>query len=140
MAKKALLVVFTLECLVLSVLLAREWTLFYVNGGTAEREYARVYSDKIDAGHHAVTAEIDASTTSFVFWWGGVVCLFVGVGFGVPCWAYQQLWPDAAAFQAGGIAPPPWEEVQEMGYAGDADVAADMDDLFGDEYDGVGAM
>lgn len=101
MAKKALIVVFTLECLVLSVLLAREWTQFYIGGGGAEREYQRVYRDKVDAGHHTVTAEIDASTTSFVFWWGGVVCLFVGIGFGGPCWAYQQLWPELQRELAG---------------------------------------
>jgi len=101
MAKKALLVVFTLECLVLSVLLAREWTKFYIGGGAAEREYERVYRDKIDAGHHAVTADVDAGTTAFVFWWGGVVSLFVGIGFGVPCWAYRYLWPELQRERAG---------------------------------------
>ena len=100
MAKKALLVVFTIECLVLAMLLSREWTLFYIGGGHAESEYQSVYRDKMDAGHPSLRAEIDAGTTSFVFWWGGVVCLFVGIAFGGPCWAYQQLWPERVAVAA----------------------------------------
>ena len=94
LAKKALLVLFSLECVVLAILLCREWTVYYISGGHAETQYQHVYDDKIEAGHHPVTAEIDAGTTSFVVWWGGVVCLFLGVACGGPCWAYQQLWPD----------------------------------------------
>jgi len=66
MAKKALLIVFAIECVALAVLLCREWTLYYIGGGHAETEYQGVYRDKIDAGHHPVTADIDAGTTSFV--------------------------------------------------------------------------
>lgn len=95
MAKKALLVVFTIECLVLAVLLCREWTTFYIGGGHAESDHEAVYRDKVDAGQHPVTAEIDAGTTSFAIWWGGVISLVLGVAFGGPYWAYQQLWPRA---------------------------------------------
>jgi hypothetical protein len=93
MAKKGVLVLFTIECVVLAILLCREWTQHYISG-PAEMEYQSVYRDKIEAGHHPVTAEVDAGTTSFVVWWGGVVCLFVGVAFGGPSWAYRQLWPE----------------------------------------------
>jgi len=95
MAKKSLLVLFTIECIVLAVLLSREWTLYYMSG-PADAEYQSVYRDKIEAGHHPVTAEIDAGTTSFVVWWGGVVCLFVGLVYGGPSWAHRQLWPECA--------------------------------------------
>ncbi|HET9865674.1 MAG TPA: hypothetical protein VFQ06_00170, partial [Nitrospira sp.] len=89
-----------------AILLSRDWTLYYMSG-QADAEYQSVYRDKIEAGHHPVTAEIDAGTTSFVVWWGGVVCLFIGVACGGPSWAYRQLWPewsdqesDAADMQA----------------------------------------
>ena len=93
MAKKLVIVVFTIECVVLAALLCREWTLYYLSG-PAEAEYQSVYRDKVEAGHHPLTAEIDAGTSSFVIWWGGVLCLFAGVAFGGPAWAYRQLWPD----------------------------------------------
>jgi hypothetical protein len=136
MAKKVLLVVFTIECVVLAVLLCREWTVYYIGGGHAEAEYQSVYRDKIDAGHHAVTADIDAGTTSFVFWWGGTICIFFGVALGGPFWAYQQLWPERAALHAGGTAPAPWEALEERKDDDDGYV----DDPFGDEYEGARAI
>lgn len=141
MAKKALLVVFSIECVVLAVLLCREWTLHYIDGGHAETEYQSVYRDKIEAGHHPVTAEIDAGTTSFIVWWGGVVCLFVGVAFGGPCWAYHQLWPDRT-IQAAHTADPVWESSEAWDDADGLDPAdlTASDDVFGDEYGGVRAM
>lgn len=69
MAKKVLLVVFTIECVVLAVLLCREWTRYYIGGGQSAADYETVYRDKLEAGHHPITADIDAGTTSFVFWW-----------------------------------------------------------------------
>jgi hypothetical protein len=136
MAKKALLVVFSIECVVLAILLCREWTLHYIGGGHAESEYQSVYRDRIEAGHHPVTAEIDAGTTSFVVWWGGVVCLFVGVAFGGPCWAYQQLWP-ARTIHAALAADPFWESPEAWNDADEVNRAdlTDADDLFGDQYE-----
>ena len=135
MAKKALLIVFAIECVVLAILLCREWTLYYIGGGHAETEYQSVYRDKIDAGHHPVTADIDAGTTSFVVWWGGAICIFFGVALGGPFWAYQQLWRERTPHDAGGVAPP-----DEWKYTEDASVAADADELFGDEYEDARAM
>ena len=135
MAKKALLIVFAIECVVLAILLCREWTLYYIGGGHAETEYQSVYRDKIDAGHHPVTADIDAETTSFVVWWGGAICIFFGVALGGPLWAYQQLWPERTPHHAGGVAPP-----DEWEYTEDASVAADADELFGDECEDARAM
>jgi hypothetical protein len=102
MAKKCVLVLFSLGCVVLAVLLCREWTLYYMRG-PAETEYQSVYRDKIEAGHHPVSAEIDAGTTSFVIWWGGVVCLLVGVGYGGPSWAHRQLWPECGEQESDAI-------------------------------------
>lgn len=134
MAKKVLHVVFTTECLVLAVLLCREWTVFYIGGGHSETEYQRVYRDKLDEGDHPVTADIDAGTTSFVFWWGGTICIFVGVALGGPFWAYEQLWPERAALHARGTAPPPWEALEDEW---DDEDRSDADDPFSDEYEGA---
>jgi len=92
MAKKAILLLFSIECLVLAILLARAWTRYYLSG-PSERTYATVYSDKLDAGHHPLTAEIDAGTTSFVIWWIGVLALLVGLPASGCAWVYRQLWP-----------------------------------------------
>ena len=137
MAKKVLHVVFTIECLVLGFLLCREWTVFYIGGGHAESEYQSVYRDKIDEGDHPVTADIDAGTTSFVFWWGGTICIFVGVALGGPFWAYEQLWPERAALHARGTAPPPWEALEDEWGDPDDEDRRDADDPFGDEYEGA---
>jgi hypothetical protein len=139
MAKKIFLVVFTIECVVLAILLCREWTLHYIGGGQSAADYETVYRDKIEAGHHPVTAEIDAGTTSFVFWWGGTICIFLGVSLGGPAWAYQQLWPDREVRAAVAI-PPPWEAVEQWDDDDEDRDAADEDELFGDDYEGARAM
>lgn len=139
MAKKIFLVVFTIECVVLAVLLCREWTLHYIGGGQSAADYETVYRDKIEAGHHPVTADIDAGTTSFVIWWGGTICIFFGVALGGPAWGYQQLWPDREVRAAVSI-PPPWEAVERWDDDDEDRDAADEDDLFGDDYEGARAM
>ena len=131
MAKKVVLVVFTIECVVLAALLCREWTLYYLDSGRAESEYERVYRDKIEAGHHDVTAEIDASTTSFLMWWGGTLCVFFGVALGGPWWAWRHLWPHRDV-QA--VAPAPWIAFEKPD---EADVPDDED---GDEHEAIRAM
>jgi hypothetical protein len=137
MAKKALLVVFTIECLVLAVLLCREWTLYYISGGKAEAEYQSVYRDKIEAGHHPVTADIDAGTTSFVIWWGGTICIFFGLALGGPYWARQQLWPEAAAVHAA----EPDASADEYGAWQDTEYAyADAEDPFDDGFESARAL
>jgi hypothetical protein len=141
MAKKILLVVFTIECFVLAVLLCREWTRYYIGGGQAAADYETVYRDKLEAGRHPITADIDAGTTSFVFWWGGTICIFFGVALGGPRWAYLQLWPDHTVQPELAVAPPwlPFEPVDEE-EAGWDDMRAEENDLFGDEYEGARAM
>jgi hypothetical protein len=135
MAKKALLVVFTIECLILAVLLCREWTLYYIGSGQAEAEYQSVYRDKIEDGDHPVTADIDAGTTSFVIWWGGTICIFFGVALGGPYWARQQLWPETqmrdAAEADTSLEDVGWQDCHhETAYA-----YADSDDPFDEEYE-----
>lgn len=139
MVKKIVLVVFTIECVVLAPLLCREWTLHYIGGGQSAADYETVYRDKIEAGHHPVTADIDAGTTSFVFWWGGTICIFFGVALGGPRWAYQQLWPHREVGAAVAI-PPPWEAVEQWDDDEQHRDAPDEDELFGDEYEGARAM
>jgi hypothetical protein len=136
MAKKVLIVVFTIECVVLAVLLCREWTVYYIDGGRAESDYENVYRDKIEAGHHPVTADIDAGTTSFAMWWGGTLCIFFGVALGGPSWAYGQLWPHHAAHIQRAAAAPAAAFAEPY----EADVPPDENGAYGDEHDAIGAM
>jgi hypothetical protein len=138
MAKKIFLVVFTIECVVLSFLLCREWTLHYLGGRQSAADYEAVYRDKIEAGHHPVTADIDADATSVAFWWGGTICIFLCVALGGPAWGYHQLWPDRQVRAAVAI-PLPWEAAEQW-YDDEEDRDAAEDDLFGDDYEGARAM
>ena len=94
MLKKAILILFSVECFVLAILLARAWTQYYMSG-PSDSTYAAVYLDKLDAGHHRISAEIDAGTTSLAIWWGGVLTILLAVSVGGPAWAYRHLWPTS---------------------------------------------